>query len=118
MCCATDIGAVRRTNQDSVAIFPELDLVVLADGMGGHLAGEVASRKAIEVVRDAVAGGALVEDAVARANAEVHAMAEDNPEYSGMGTTLVAAYYDGLRLRLSMWETAVCIFFARASSNN
>ena len=46
MCCATDIGTVRRTNQDSVAVFPEMKLAVLADGMGGHLAGEVASRKA------------------------------------------------------------------------
>ncbi len=100
MCCATDIGTVRRTNQDSVAVFPELKLAVLADGMGGHLAGEVASRKAIEVVRDAVSEGESIEEAVVRANAEVFALAEGNPEYTGMGTTLVAALYDGLKLKI------------------
>lgn len=100
MCCATDIGLVRKTNQDSVAVFPHLNLVVLADGMGGHLAGEVASRKAIEVVRDSVSEGINIEGAVIRANAQVFALAEQNPEYSGMGTTLVAAYYDGLKVEI------------------
>ncbi len=100
MCCATDIGSVRRTNQDSVAVFPGLNMAILADGMGGHLAGEVASRKAIEVVRDALAGGISVEDAVNKANAEVYAMSEENPEYAGMGTTLVVAYYDGLKVKI------------------
>ncbi len=100
MCCATDIGAVRKSNQDSVAVFPGLDLVVLADGMGGHLAGEVASRKAIKVVRDAVSKGESLENAVALANAEVFRLAEQNEEYAGMGTTLVAAHYDGLKVKI------------------
>ena len=96
MCCATDIGVVRKTNQDSVAVFPGLNLAVLADGMGGHQAGEVASRKAIEVVRDLVAKGTLLEQAVVRANEEVYSLAESDMEYDGMGTTLVAAEFDGL----------------------
>jgi serine/threonine protein phosphatase PrpC len=100
MCCATDIGTVRKTNQDSVAVFPDLNLAVLADGMGGHSAGEVASRKAIEVVRDAMIQGERIEDAVLQANAEVLALSEDNLEYSGMGTTLVAAWYDGLKVTI------------------
>jgi len=100
MCCATDIGVMRKTNQDSVAVFPHLNLVVLADGMGGHLAGDVASRKAIEVVRDAVNDGSNLEDAVERANAEIYALAEKNPDYTGMGTTLVAACYDGLKVKI------------------
>ncbi len=100
MCCATDIGTVRRTNQDSVAVFPDLNLAVLADGMGGHSAGEVASRKAIEVVRNAMIKGERIEDAVRQANAAVLALAEENLEYSGMGTTLVAAWYDGLKVTI------------------
>ncbi len=100
MCCATDIGTVRKSNQDSVAVFPELNLAILADGMGGHSAGEVASRKAIEVVRDAMIEGESIEDAVLKANAEVLALSEDNLEYSGMGTTLVAAWYDGLKVTI------------------
>ncbi len=101
MCCATDIGVVRRSNQDSVAVFPDLNLAVLADGMGGHLAGEVASRKAIEVVRDVVSEGGSLEDAVVQANAEVYALSEENDNYAGMGTTLVAAFYDGLKVKIA-----------------
>ncbi len=101
MCCATDIGVVRRTNQDSVAVFPDLNLAVLADGMGGHLAGDVASRKAIGVVRDVVREGKSLEDAVVQANAEVYGLSEENENYTGMGTTLVAAHYDGLKVKIA-----------------
>lgn len=100
MCCATDIGTVRKSNQDSVAVFPHLNLAILADGMGGHSAGEVASRKAIEVVRNAMIKGERIEDAVLKANAAVLALAEDNLEYFGMGTTLVATWYDGLKVKI------------------
>lgn len=100
MCCATDIGVVRKTNQDSVAVFPELNLAVLADGMGGHQAGEVASRKAIEVVRDAVTEGTALENAVIRANQEVYRLAESDMEFDGMGTTLVSAQFDGLKIKI------------------
>lgn len=101
MCCATDIGATRKSNQDSVAVFPALNLAVLADGMGGHLAGEVASRKAIEVVRDAILDGQRLEDAVIQANSEVYRLSSENEEYSGMGTTLVATHYDGLKVTIA-----------------
>jgi len=100
MCCATDIGNVRKTNQDSVAVFPQLNLAILADGMGGHLAGEIASRKAIEVVRDEIVAGSSPEDAVLKANAEVFTLSEQNVEYSGMGTTLILAVYDGLTVKI------------------
>ena len=100
MCCATDIGVVRKTNQDSVAVFPALNLAVLADGMGGHQAGEVASRKAIEVVRDLVSKGTVLEQSVVRANEEVYALASSDMEYDGMGTTLVAAQFDGLKIKI------------------
>ena len=101
MCCATDIGATRKSNQDSVAVFPELGLALLADGMGGHLAGEVASRKAIEIVRDAVFEGTPLEDAVLLANSEVYRLSSENEAYTGMGTTLVAAQYEGLKVRIA-----------------
>lgn len=101
MCCATDIGATRKSNQDSVAVFPELCLAVLADGMGGHLAGEVASRKAIEIVRDAVFEGRRLEEAVEQANSEVYRQSSENEAYTGMGTTLVAAQYDGLKVKIA-----------------
>lgn len=48
----SDIGRVRKSNQDSVGAFPDLGLFIVADGMGGHADGEVASRMAVEVVSD------------------------------------------------------------------
>lgn len=100
MYCATDVGGVRKVNQDSVAIFPRMNLAVLADGMGGHKAGEVASRTAIEVVRDAVFDGVDLEDAVDFANTQVHELSNAVADYSGMGTTLIAAQYDALEAKI------------------
>jgi len=101
MSCATDVGSVRAVNQDTVAVFPHLNLAILADGMGGHKAGEVASRRAIEVVRDSLTEGMALEAAVKQANAEVYDLSTRVEDYTGMGTTLVAALYDGLRVQIA-----------------
>lgn len=86
---ATDIGRARRTNEDAYVADPPLFAV--ADGMGGHLAGDVAAATAVKVlsreVRDA--GDALVA-AVKAANQAVHRQAKSDPKLSGMGTTMTA----------------------------
>lgn len=95
--CSTLQGR-RDSNQDAVldVRFPDgRHLVALADGMGGHRGGEVASATALEVLRRELQAGGSLREAVARANAVVHERAAAEPAYRGMGTTLVALLRSG-----------------------
>jgi protein phosphatase len=88
---ATDIGLVRETNQD--AIFVDDSLAIIADGMGGHAAGEVASAMTIDSVYEGYLQDQSVEGlhrAIEIANNSVLHEARDNPNRFGMGTTIVA----------------------------
>lgn len=98
----TDIGVVREVNQDYVftteAPIGNLpNLLVVADGMGGHRAGEYASRLAVEVLKQELAAStedgpeAMMRNAITRANERVLEAARQDAKLSGMGTTLVAA---------------------------
>jgi protein phosphatase len=110
---ATDPGMVRSHNEDSIATDGGMGLVVLADGMGGYNAGEVASgiavamltselRQALESsqVNTADESGtplavALIKDSAGKANTAIYQAAKSQPQYAGMGTTLVTAlFYD------------------------
>jgi PPM family protein phosphatase len=104
--CATHPGRVRSQNEDCIAADDLAALAVLADGMGGHNAGEVASRIAVDVVRSGLqayrAGGApldgptaeaLIAKQIAAANATILEAARARVQYAGMGTTLVAAVW-------------------------
>ena len=88
---ATDTGLVRQSNQD--AIFVNENIAVVADGMGGHAAGEVASAMTIDLIRDGFAKDQTVEglyNAINMANLKVLNDAQDHPEHFGMGTTVIA----------------------------
>ena len=110
----SDSGRVRPHNEDSFASNSEIGLIVLADGMGGYSAGEVASAVAVTRVytetRDALTTlvpgqtdpesglryeSVILGDAIRRANEEIFSTADENREFSGMGTTIVCAlFYD------------------------
>jgi protein phosphatase len=110
----TDPGMVRSHNEDSIATDPVNGLVVLADGMGGYNAGEVASGMATTVIitemRQILASAnpydvdaatseevaaRMVREQVLKANSSIYQAAHSQPQYAGMGTTLVVAlYYD------------------------
>ena len=100
----SDVGLLRELNEDSMYAGPHL--LAIADGMGGHAAGEVASRIAIESVApldDSAPGSDLVgdlRDAVESASGYLHEMVAADTALDGMGTTLTALLFAGRRLGL------------------
>ena len=99
---ATNVGRVRKGNEDSYLLDAEHGVFVVADGMGGHAAGEIASALAVECVGCALlegvkAGGdadsltLLMAESFAEADRAVYAHVAAHPETSGMGTTVTAS---------------------------
>ena len=106
LACSTDAGKVRSQNEDAVAADEHACFAALADGMGGHRAGEIASRIAIEAIDSSIRtrllnpepltvarAEALVASEIAGANSAVLQAASAQAEYRGMGTTLVLAVW-------------------------
>ncbi len=96
----SDPGCVRRNNEDSYLVEPQIGLYVVADGMGGAQAGEHASKLAVESLADFVrkngrATAELLTEAFQQANARVLQVASGDSTLEGMGTTLVAALEAG-----------------------
>lgn len=108
----TDTGRVRDNNEDAVAFDEATGLVVLADGMGGYSAGEVASAMATDLILTDLrrwltengqgAGGlalrAAMDEAIDQANQAIFEAAHINPNWAGMGTTLVVGVFQADRL--------------------
>lgn len=111
----TDAGMVRSHNEDAIHASPEHAFAILADGMGGYNAGEVASAMAVDTVRLRLQADLpklserrrdtqvlqLLNASVHDANKAILAAAEADPECHGMGTTIVAAVFDEDRLTLA-----------------
>ena len=94
-------GLVRAHNEDSVLSCPELGLWVIADGMGGHQRGEVASAIVIDSMAAAIRQGDSLEQAVLAANQAIIAAASLDPASQGMGSTVVAVRFVGAEYQLA-----------------
>jgi protein phosphatase len=130
----TDRGRVRPINEDCFRIDERLRLCIVADGMGGHNAGEVAARIAADAVSDCVRAAAidsavawpfgytpslsteanLLQTAVQMANVQVLDAAAEVEAYTGMGTTIVVALVRGNRLTIAhVGDSRVYLFDGR-----
>src|SRR5450631_2114646 len=106
----SDTGLIRTHNEDSIEFSPANGLAILADGMGGYNAGEVASSIATAIVKESIEGRLLsfgrnmrsnrskhlqqlVVEAVEHANIAIYETARSEPQFAGMGTTLVVALF-------------------------
>jgi serine/threonine protein phosphatase PrpC len=141
----TDKGRVRATNEDYFVIDESLGLAVAADGMGGHNAGEVAARLAVDAIADFVGdvlvrrggrgpgvdetwpfgldptlseGGNLLRTAIHLANVQILEMASTSDAYAGMGTTVVAALVVGNRISIGHVGDSRAYRFAAAAGGD
>jgi serine/threonine protein phosphatase PrpC len=115
----TDQGLVRPNNEDNFYVAEERDILVVADGMGGHASGEVASKMAIDIIRDSVHSesgenepiiGKYNDDysdvtnrigsAMRLANMAIYEASQNDPRWQGMGTTLAAVAVNDKRLSI------------------
>jgi len=124
----TDVGRRRKINEDSLLVSPETNLYAVCDGMGGHNAGEVASRMAIETLASFVEKSAVEKEitwpwgidaelsfdanrlktAIKLANARVFQAADNREELTGMGTTVVSAVVSGNKMTIGSAGDSRC----------
>ena len=102
MAALTDIGSVRKRNEDYILVRPDRRFAILADGLGGHRAGDVASRLAAKSLAGCIRRSALdnsmptlvdIDQSFQTANRSVRKSARRHPERKGMGTTLVLTVF-------------------------
>lgn len=113
VCGLTDPGQIREINEDSFLLLPEKNLYIVADGMGGYNAGEVASSYAVMGVKDYFSSERLAQirgqddrirqelgNCLSEVNRQIRERARAESRYAGMGCTLVVALLDGDQLHL------------------
>ncbi len=124
----TDPGLLRENNEDSVSFDPSQGVAVLADGMGGYNAGEIASAMAVTFVKAELSRWLeeaasqcsandirhAMEACVVNANQSIYNAANANPQFSGMGTTIVVGVFDTDRVLLAHVGDSRCYLLRNA----
>ena len=122
MAGVTDKGLVRERNEDAIKLIPELGIAVLADGMGGHLAGDIASRMAVEVIAEELIkvvegddseGDVLrhgVFKAFEQANTSIRQASMERPECRGMGATVAVCIVSSQVLLSHLGDSRIYYF--------
>jgi protein phosphatase len=105
-CGNTDRGLRRSINEDAFFMEDSTGLFAVADGMGGHEAGEVASNMALDTINEYLweesnPGSEELLSAISAANTEVYNTAQENPSKKGMGTTVVVALINGRKMDIA-----------------
>lgn len=101
---ATDIGRKRKTNQDSICLAPEHLFFAVADGMGGHSGGDIASQMSVKYMPEFLRGHGdfepreLMIGCIQDVNIRIHQHSEAHPDLKGMGTTVSAIMFHGQQL--------------------
>lgn len=131
----TDVGKMRKANEDSYYMDEDLQIYVVADGMGGHKAGEVASRIVVETIQDKMNqepsntdGASLISleqelspeatrilSGIHLANQAVFTLSESNKDYKGMGSTVSAVLLAGTRIiAANVGDSPICLIRNKA----
>lgn len=98
---ATDIGMKRKTNQDSICLAPEHNFYVVADGMGGHNGGDIASQMSVKLLPEYLAQNPnedkseLLTNSIKYINQAIYQHGQANQELKGMGTTITGMLISG-----------------------
>ena len=118
----TDVGKKRKNNQDNGGAFSELGLFVVADGMGGHKGGEIASSIVVETLPLQIKNSQknrqwnqrkAIQKAIEKANNNIYEQAQKNEALSGMGTTTTAALFKGNQMTIGHVGDSRCYYLQK-----
>jgi len=104
---ATDIGQKRKTNQDSICLYPERHFYAVADGMGGHNGGDIASQMSVKLFPEFIEKNfndmdcaQILEHSIKHVNRSIYNHGQKNEELKGMGTTITCVMFDGASIKI------------------
>jgi protein phosphatase len=105
---ASDIGMKRSTNQDSICLYPDRNFFAVADGMGGHNGGDIASQMTVSLLPDFIEENlpkldvpTLLAESIKYVNSSIYKHGQANEDLKGMGTTLTAIMFNGNEMNIA-----------------